>query len=81
MVSVHQDPPVVSGGGLEVKYNVAFGLDNGTVDLDVVTVVIGANDAPNVINGKMSSAVSALATSRGYSVAKTAITTLPYAKG
>ncbi len=81
VVSVVNEPPEVSGSGLSVKYNVAFGLDNGSVDLDVVTVIIAAGDTANVINGKMSSAVQNLATSRGHSVARSAITTLPYAKG
>ncbi len=70
-----------SGGGLELVYNVAFGLDGGGVDLDVVTIVVASGDSGNIINGKLSNAVSALASSRGYSVAKSAITLPTYSKG
>ncbi len=81
VIGLARDPAPASAGGLELVYSVAFGLDGGAVDISTVTVIIAANDSANVINGKMSAAVSSLATSLGYTLAKTAITTLPYGKG
>ncbi len=76
---ISQQP--AASGGLEVSYNVAFGLDGGAVDISTVTVVLAAGDTGNVINSKLSTAVSNLATSLGYTIAKTAITTPTYSKG
>ncbi len=81
VLNLHALPEPATAGGMELTYNVAFSLDNGKIDFELVTIVIAAGDTANVINGKMSSAISSLATSRGYSVAKTAITTIPYGKG
>ncbi len=81
MLGLANPPEPASAGGMELTFNVAFSLDNGKIDLELVTIVIAAGDTANVINGKMSSAISSLATSRGHSVAKSAITTIPYGKG
>ncbi len=72
--------PAVSGG-LELSYSVAFGLDNGTVDISTVTVIVAAGDSGTVINGKLSAAVSSLASSLGYTVARNGITLPTYSKG
>ncbi len=70
-----------TNGGLELIYNVAFGLDNGAVDISTVTVVVAAGDSGSVINGKLSSAVSGLASSLGYTVGRSGITLPAYSKG
>ncbi len=70
-----------AGGGLSVTYSVAFGLDSGGVDLDVVTVVVSAGDSAATITSRLSAAVSARATERGYAVAKSAITLPGQTKG
>ncbi len=68
-------------GGLELVYEVSFGLDNRTVDLDVLTIVVAAGDTGNVISARLSTAVQNLAVSRGYAVARSAITLPAYTKG
>ncbi len=70
-----------SSGGLELVYSVAFGLDNGAVDISTVTVIVAAGDSGTVINGKLSAAVSSLASALGYTVARSGITLPAYSKG
>ncbi len=70
-----------AAGGLELVFSVAFGLDGGGIDLSNMPVVLAAGDSGQVINSKLSSAVTDLATSLGYSVAKSAITLPSYSKG
>ncbi len=81
VTGITSNPVPTTGGGLELSYSVAFGLDNGAVDVSTVTVVVAAGDSGITINGKLSAAVATLAASLGYTVAKSGITLPAYSKG
>ncbi len=71
-----------ANGSVDLTFDVAYSLDSGTIDMDLVTVNVAAGETPAVLMGRVSAAVSARATQRGYSVPKTSITILSsFSKG
>ncbi len=73
---------VAAATGLDLTFDVAFGLDSGAVDMDVVTINVAPGDTASTLMTRLSSGVSKRATERGYSVAKSAITILSaFSKG
>ncbi len=81
VTGIASNPAPAANGGLELSYNVAFGLDNGVTDVSVVTVIVAAGDSGTVINGKLSTAVQNLAASLGFTLARSGITLPAYSKG
>lgn len=79
--SSSENTAIAAGGGLILTHTVAYGLDNGTIDLDLVTITIAAGDSAATINSRLSTAVSNRASERGYAVAKSGITLPTISKG
>ncbi len=70
-----------AAGSVVLTYEVLFGLDNGRWDTDLITVEITPGDSAATINGRVSSGITARATTLGLSVPKASITFVPFSKG
>ncbi len=69
-------------GSIDLTFDVAYSLDNGVIDMHLVSVNVASGETPAVLMGRVSAAVTARATQRGYSVPKSAITILSsFSKG
>ncbi len=69
-------------GSIDLTFDVAFSLDAGFIDMDLVTVNVAPGDTAATLMSRVSAAVSGRATQRGYTVTKSAITILSsFSKG
>ncbi len=67
--------------GIDVTYDVVFVRDNGTLDIDQVTLGMLAGDTANTISGKLATAVRNRATALGYAVPSNGVILPAFAKG